>query len=197
MGGACATWSSVIRLPVRTCLQTVSLLLLVACNPDVRTFDLTLRTVRSCHPAGLIPQLCQDPSEFAGKTRTAVFTLEMQGPTDFVLYDDQGRAIPGTVQRGGYFARGISTSITPEGCAKTVERQIKFELTQDYLPDMPRLHEHQRTRMKGTAQDRANQSDQCGQATQSKTEEAFEGLETTRPWTDSVQAGIQSRWSAP
>lgn len=163
------------------------------CNPDVRTFDLRVRTVRSCRPAGLIPQLCEDPSEYAGKERTATFTLEMRGPTDFILYDDQGRALPGTLQRGSYFARGISTTIAPGGCAKTVERSVKFQLDTDRIPDIPRLHEHRRTRMKGTAQDRANQSAQCGNAAQSKLEEAFEGDETTRTLQDQVQDGVRAR----
>lgn len=173
----------------RTVPALLVLLAAVSCGGgQIRSFELTIRTVRNCHPAGLIPQLCDDSSTFAGRSRTVTWYLEQRGPSEFVLYDDTGRALPGRVERAQWhFARAF-TSTNTGGCIKETEHNVKFSLDTDFVPTLPRLHEHQRVRMHGTQQDRAYQSDACGQVTRSKFEEAFEGRETT-PGLDETPPG--------
>ena len=162
---------------------TVLALALCGCGGDLRVFDVTIRTVRNCHPAGLIPQLCDDASTFEGKTRTAQFTVEVRGQ-DFIIYDETGRALAGNVERGNhYFARSSATTRQADGCQKETERNLKFFIERDYTPNNARL-DRDATRIWGTRQDRASQSEECGQATFSKFEEAFEGTEVVTPWQD-------------
>lgn len=145
----------------------------------LRLFNVTYRTVRNCHPAGLIPQLCEDKSTFEGKTRTGTVVLEMRDPNNFIFYDEEGRGIPGRYDRGTYFARSLQTSISGL-CEKTTERSLKFRINRDYLPNIPagpRTHEHHAPRMVGTIQERAGQNEACGQPASSKLEEEFEGEE--------------------
>lgn len=176
---------------LRTSLALYGVVVLAcSCGPDIRTFDVTVRTVRSCRPAGIIPQLCEDPSEFAGKTRTATYMLETTAPHDFILYDEGGRALPGTIQRGFYFARALTTQVTSDGCAKTAERSVRFELLVDRLPWVPRVRDRSPTRIRGNSQDRAFQNEACGQPSQSKLEETFEGEETTPDAVEGFRAGL-------
>jgi hypothetical protein len=156
---------------------------LCGCGGDLRVFDVTIRTVRNCHPAGLIPQLCDDAETFAGRTRTAQFTVEVRGQ-DFILYDESGRALAGNIERTNhYFARSSTTTRQADGCQKESERNVKFFIERDWTPNNVRL-ERDATRIWGTRQDRANQSLECGQAVFSKFEEAFEGTEVVTPWTE-------------
>ncbi|MEW5850331.1 MAG: hypothetical protein AB2A00_16190 [Myxococcota bacterium] len=144
--------------------------------PDLQIFDVTIRTVRNCHPAGLFPELCEARSQFEGIHRTARFTLEMRGPTQFILYEDDGRALPGNVERGEYFARSLHQEISANGCQKQFERSVKFEIRKDMLPTIPG-RQRRRDRMVGSAQSRTSQNGECGQAAASKFEEVFDGEE--------------------
>jgi hypothetical protein len=180
--------------PRLTAASTLLLAGTLACgSSDLRFFDVTIRTVRSCHPAGLLSELCEDPSSFRGRTRTARLTVEFLGPTEFILYDDEGRSLPGRWQRDGFLERELVEQRQPPvrrqyyfgrqwdgtrdaaGCQKESERNVKFRLERDLTA---RLGETPGpVRVVGTFQDRATQDIACGQATTTRLEEAFEGVE--------------------
>jgi hypothetical protein len=158
------------------------------CGPDLRVFDVTITTIRNCHPAGLIPQLCDDKSTFEGRSRKARVAVEIRGQ-DFIFYDEVGRSLPGAIQRGAtFFARTASTTRTSDNCQKDLETNIRFFLRNDFVPEVPRLHDHRKLHFSGNRQDRSSQSLGCGQETSSKFEESLEGDEVgddgpmTAPW---------------
>jgi hypothetical protein len=151
---------------------------------DIRTFQVTFKTVRNCHPAGIFPQLCDDPSTFEGKTRISLVHVEQRGPTDFVLYEENGRALPGRIERGYYFARQREEITEPTGCRRYSERSVRFDI-QRGRPKLP-WREAEPATMDGSTQDRTGQSAECGQPADSKFEETFSGVEldngTGAPW---------------
>ena len=166
----------------------------LACGTsDLRVFDVKVRTVRNCHPAGLLAELCDDSTSFAGQFRTTRITLEMLGADTFVLYDDEGRSLPGRWERDGYLERDVVQDRRPpvrrqyyfarqadgtrdaSGCHKEAERNAKFRLERDLV--VKPGDRAGPTRIVGTFQERATQTLECGQATVSRHEEAFEGEE--------------------